>query len=763
MANKGNSNTATFDKTELEKKITEYKNNNIFAETKVEKPSIPLTENNNNIAVNQKVSNYDKAEQYEAKGNLIDKTVNSINNNITALQNNLKEEKDPLLNGKITKEITSLQKEAVTLKQKADEAHKKALELNDSIKVTALSNADDTTLATNLELYASEDIKKAAQKLIDANNTQDSTEKENLRKEASELEKIAETKQLEALEIFGIANVNTYYINSLKIDKIRVEDVKNTQLANAGMLEKESKYYFEKAKALRESIKDYMTIPQKKIILEDAKTNEQTAILKQSEALDIYTKASTAYADNIKTITADTNQVTNENATSANNNITNPVLTNQNTKIQNNNTDSLTNTNNVVTTETKPVSPSLNNKNEIDSTTANTTVTNTSSDYKGIYLNANNKILLNVDSSNLVPLNPVLPSQIIYKVQISALMKHVAPEVFKGITPLVGESSGTGIVRYMAGLFAKFEDADASKNQIRTMGYPDAFVVAYYNGKRITVAESMALLKNNDTISTTYTDLDNKTYISQGANTVNINPITNINTVNQLSNPIINIKGLFYSVQVGVYAKPITSIKLFNITPLYDEFMANGYYRYISGTYGLLQDAVTAKKEIVKKGVTDAFVVAYYNGKKISIPEAEKLFSENAFIASSANTLNEPAITKSDNAQTNYTQNTSENTTNISDTINKSGIVFKVQIGAFEKNIPVEVFNQFLDLVADKGLEHNKNADGLTVYTSGNFNDYTSANDYKNSLVAKNIKDAFVVAFQNGQNIAVTKAIELLK
>ena len=93
----------------------------------------------------------------------------------------------------------------------------------------------------------------------------------------------------------------------------------------------------------------------------------------------------------------------------------------------------------------------------------------------------------------------------------------------------------------------------------------------------------------------------------------------------------------------------------------------------------------------------------------------------------------------------------------------KTGIIFKVQMGAFKLDVPINTVNQFLDLVTGNVLEHGLNDQGLTIYTAGKFTDYKSANDFKTLLVSKGIADAFVIAFQHGKKIDLNIAIELLK
>ena len=114
-------------------------------------------------------------------------------------------------------------------------------------------------------------------------------------------------------------------------------------------------------------------------------------------------------------------------------------------------------------------------------------------------VDTNNNIVADKNSGDtvLVPLNSAYPSGIIFKVQISAGKKYLSLRSFKGVTPLTTETTPDGWIRYLAGEFTKIEDACIAKKQFKALGYKDAFVVAYHNGKRVSISDAVTILKSN--------------------------------------------------------------------------------------------------------------------------------------------------------------------------------------------------------------------------------------------------------------------------
>ena len=88
------------------------------------------------------------------------------------------------------------------------------------------------------------------------------------------------------------------------------------------------------------------------------------------------------------------------------------------------------------------------------------------------------------------------------------------------------------------------------------------------------------------------------------------------------------VKGLFYTVQVGVYSKPVPAKSIKNISGLNSELTQTKKIRYTAGKYTSMMAAVEKRSEAKGLGISDAFITAYYNGRRISLSEADQLLRD---------------------------------------------------------------------------------------------------------------------------------------
>ena len=81
-------------------------------------------------------------------------------------------------------------------------------------------------------------------------------------------------------------------------------------------------------------------------------------------------------------------------------------------------------------------------------------------------------------------------------------------------------------------------------------------------------------------------------------------------------------KGMIYSLQIGAYSKSVSpEHPLYNAIPnLTYSLDDDGIYRYRAGEFKSIDDALNYKDDLFNIGITEAFVVARFGGKRMTIP-----------------------------------------------------------------------------------------------------------------------------------------------
>ena len=253
------------------------------------------------------------------------------------------------------------------------------------------------------------------------------------------------------------------------------------------------------------------------------------------------------------------------------------------------------------------------------------------------------------------------PSGLNFRVQVGAFRRPVRDDVYREFTPVSGQQLSNGLIVYMAGYFNNSKDAINAQKSIRSIGYSDAFVVSYCNDERLPFWKGKDHERNgtclasnrneliainsgepelsNDSESSNNSELLNNSSIAE----VNNNDANNLNVTNTASEEFVKqvikeqhgtqevsgvkVSGLFYSVQVGAFNRKIRSGELDQLQEL-NYYLSSGLYRYSSGKFTSIDKARERQKEVISLGISDAFIVAFYNGERISIGKSRNLLTE---------------------------------------------------------------------------------------------------------------------------------------
>lgn len=191
-----------------------------------------------------------------------------------------------------------------------------------------------------------------------------------------------------------------------------------------------------------------------------------------------------------------------------------------------------------------------------------------------------------------------------------------------------------------------------------------------------------------------------------------------------------------FRVQIGAFNRKIKKSIFKDIPNVVGLKGDDGLYRFFSGSYTDKSKAASHKVELTVTGYNDAFIVAFQNGKRITLKEAgfevKKKFTENLDISS----------TPSKNQ------------------IDPKLVRFKIQVGAFKEKVPADILANFEKLGTVKVITNA--GQGYTKYYMGDFMDYSNVLKFRKKLVANGLIDCFIVGEFKKNIITSKEALDLL-
>jgi hypothetical protein len=198
--------------------------------------------------------------------------------------------------------------------------------------------------------------------------------------------------------------------------------------------------------------------------------------------------------------------------------------------------------------------------------------------------------------TKLAPAAPEKPGQVVVRVQLGAFRNKLSQNIFNNVPDLVTLKDKDGLTRYYTGSFTDINEAAKHKVNMLLDGFEGAFLVAFKDGKRVSIAEAGAQLSGPENLN-------------------NIPPGS------------INTERLTFRVQVGTFVGNVPMetmskyVDLGNVKPVAGESAV----RYLYGEYPSRAAAEQARKELQNLGFNDAFVVGELNGRIIQAEDAERL------------------------------------------------------------------------------------------------------------------------------------------
>lgn len=213
------------------------------------------------------------------------------------------------------------------------------------------------------------------------------------------------------------------------------------------------------------------------------------------------------------------------------------------------------------------------------------------------------------DPSVKIPIDPEIPSGLVYRIQLAVFKNPVAIAFFRGITPVYGVRIPSGVTIYYAGSFRRSADAKKALAEVRTKGFKDSFIVSLFDGKSIS-AERAAVLEK---------EWGKKPF----ASVADARQEQAIDTIPP---------SLLFRVEVIRSLKPlkddaVEDIKTVSGNRGFDIItLDNGNIVYLIGKFITFASAAEYADLLIRNGYREAKVVAWLGRKEIPVETARQLF-----------------------------------------------------------------------------------------------------------------------------------------
>lgn len=213
-----------------------------------------------------------------------------------------------------------------------------------------------------------------------------------------------------------------------------------------------------------------------------------------------------------------------------------------------------------------------------------------------------------------------------------------------------------------------------------------------------------------------------------------------------------------YAVELGIFKTglpPELMTQFLSIDDISTTVLDDSTTVYTAGKFSGRQEAETRKQELLASGLTNIKVVYKQRGT-FHDPEEED--------AGSTATGKDIAITPGETATSKNTTSKNTNKTEhvyrdgktargiIPGEIKTPGMVFRVQLGAYRKQLSKNVFPEVSDLI------EIKTDDSLYKYMTGTFKTIDGAAKHKANMLMKGYEGAFIAAYKDGNRISLKKA-----
>ncbi len=201
---------------------------------------------------------------------------------------------------------------------------------------------------------------------------------------------------------------------------------------------------------------------------------------------------------------------------------------------------------------------------------------------------------------NPVPMDRILPGGVIYRIQVGVFSHMVRHDFFSKLFPVTAEMDlEKNFIRYYAGFFKRYTEAENTLPLIQQDGFKDAFIVAHFQGEKITLKRAKEL-----------EELEQKR-----------------NGLDPDQSELQTIEDPIYRIQFGIFPAPFTerSFRFYQdkIGNYKIQYLQNieGEFIYTIGNFLTFEEAERVKEIMHSNGLENLKTIAFVGNKRIPLRE----------------------------------------------------------------------------------------------------------------------------------------------
>ena len=191
-----------------------------------------------------------------------------------------------------------------------------------------------------------------------------------------------------------------------------------------------------------------------------------------------------------------------------------------------------------------------------------------------------------------------------------------------------------------------------------------------------------------------------------------------------------------FRIQIGAFSRKISKSVFGDLPDVVSVRGDDGLYRYFSGSYTDKAKAATHKVNLTTSGYNDAFIVAFKDGKRVTLREAG--FEVKPGVVEDLSVSSTPSA----------------------NAVDPSLIKFRIQVGAFKEKVPTDYLDIFLDI--GNVLPKRDVVSGFTRYYVGKLDTYEAAMAFRDKIASRGLEDCFIVGEFKQNIITSREALNLL-